>query len=114
MALPEFTKKMVEVKLARYCAEKIPDHARHQIRIAFKIRGNSVTLFEERPYYQDNSIWTSMPIANFRFDPNTTKWTLYCADRNSKWFLYMDIDSKENFDDLLSEVDRDPTGIFWG
>jgi len=58
MSLPEFTKKMVEAKLAKYCAEKIPDHARHQIRITFKIRGNSVTLFEERPYYQDNSIWT--------------------------------------------------------
>lgn len=41
-------------------------------------------------------------------------WTLYYADRNSKWHLYYEIEPSADFDDLLREVDEDPTGIFWG
>jgi hypothetical protein len=40
-------------------------------------------------------------------------WTLYYADRNSKWHRY-DIEPSADFDDLLREVDEDPTAIFWG
>jgi hypothetical protein len=55
-----------------------------------------------------------MPIAQFRFDPETGKWTLYYADRNSKWHEYTDIEATSHFDELLKGVDSDPTGIFFG
>jgi hypothetical protein len=64
--------------------------------------------------FRDPSVWTESPVAQFRFDEKTKKWDLYCRDRNSKWYLYSEIDSSANFDGLLKEVDRDPTGIFWG
>jgi hypothetical protein len=31
-----------------------------------------------------------------------------------RWHLYIDAESSPKLDDLLKEVDRDPTGIFWG
>jgi len=114
MPLPEFTRKLVETRLSIYCENRIPVTVRNKVRLAFKIRGNNVTLYETRPYFMDPSVWTESPIAQFRFDDETKRWNLYCCDRNSKWYLYSEIDSSANFDDLLKEVDRDPTGIFWG
>lgn len=114
MALPEFTKKLIEKKLRDYCAKKVPSHVKDQYRLDFKSRGNSVTLYEERPYFMDPSEWVDIVIAQFRYDSKTQKWTLYCADRNSKWHEYLDLDPTKNFDVLLDEVEDDPTGIFWG
>ena len=114
MPLPEFTRKLVETRLAAYCNNRIPVTVRNKVRLIFKIRGNKVTLFETRPYFMDPSVWTENPVAQFRFNDKTNKWDLYCCDRNSKWYPYMETVSSVNFDDLLKEVDSDPTGIFWG
>ena len=62
----------------------------------------------------DSSTWVGIPIAQFRFNPKNSKWTLYCADRNSRWHEYNDLDPDQEFETLLREVDADPTGIFWG
>ncbi len=114
MPLPEFTRKLVETRLSTYCANKIPVTIPDQVRLEFRIKGNNVTLYKTRTVFGDPSVWSESPVAQFRFDDETKKWNLYCCDRNSKWYLYSEIDSSANFDDFLKEVDRDPTGIFWG
>jgi hypothetical protein len=114
MPLPEFTRKLVETKLTGYCKQKIPLHVRNEIRLNFRVRGNEVTLFEERPAFKQPSEWVEISMAQFRFNPQDKKWSLYCADQNSRWHLYGLLPPSANFDDLLKEVDRDPTGIFFG
>ncbi len=114
MPLSEFTKKLVESLLLKYCENKIPVTTTDHVRLEFKIDGNNVTLYETRLVLRDPSVRSENPVAQFRFDEKIKKWDLYCCYRNSKWYLYREIDSSANFDDLLKEVDRDPTGIFWG
>jgi hypothetical protein len=114
MALPEFVKRRVEERLAAYCEQKVPRHLRNQVRLGYKIRGNSVTLFEERPAFGDSGQWVDIKVAQFRFDAAQGEWTLYCADRNSRWYDYFDSEPSKDFDRLLNEVEDDPTGIFWG
>ena len=114
MALPEFTKRMIESKLSSYCEQKVPLHIRDRVKLAFKIRGNSVKLFEQRPAYREKSKWVDVPVAQFRFNPSRSLWTLFCADRNSKWHEYLPAEPTKDFDVLLVEVDKDPTAIFWG
>jgi len=114
MALPEFTKQLVESKLSSYCERRVPPHIRDRVKLAFKIRGKSVTLFEQRPVYWEKSKWIDIPVAQFRFNPSRSLWTLYCADRNSKWHEYLLTEPTRDFDVLLIEVEKDPTGIFWG
>jgi len=53
-------------------------------------------------------------VAQFRFRPEDSNWLLYWADRNSRWHAYGDLEPSIDLDELLGEVDRDPTGIFWG
>ncbi len=114
MPLSEFTRKLVETKLTEYCERRIPIDIRDQVRLTFKIMRDKVTLIETRPYFRDPTVWTENPVAQFRLDKNTQKWTLYCMDRNSRWHLYDIIYPSADFDDMLKALDRDPTGIFWG
>jgi len=77
MPLSEFTKKLIETKLTEYCDRKIPIDVRDQVKLTYKIAGYKVNLVETRPYYRDPSIWTETPIAQFRFDRDTQKWSLF-------------------------------------
>ncbi len=114
MPLPEFTRKLAETKLSEYCDRKIAEDARDKVRLIHKIKGNKVTLLETRPFYCDPFTWTETPVAQFRFDLKTRKWLLYSIDRNSRWHLYDLVNPSADFQEMLRELDRDPTGIFWG
>ena len=114
MALPELTKKQIEKILGAYCRAKVPAGLHDSVRIGFKIQGNNVTLFEERPAFGKPELWVKIVVAQFRFKSQEKEWTLYCADRNSRWHTYSEVEPSKNFENLLKEVDEDPTGIFWG
>jgi hypothetical protein len=114
MPLSEFTKKLVEPKLTGYCERKIHIDISDQVNLTFKVMRDKVTLIDTRPYFKDPSIWTENPVAQFRFDDETKKWTLYCIDRNSRWHLYGLTKPSADFDDMLKALDEDRTGIFWG
>ena len=114
MALPEFTRKLVEGKLGAFYARKVPGHIRGEIQWLWTFRGNNVTLFESRPYFAKPDAWSKMPVAQFRFDPSGKTWTLYAADRNGRWRDYPGVAPTADFDDLLSDVEHDPLGIIWG
>ena len=114
MPLPKSIKKLVEAKLSQYCEARIPAHAKEQVRLGYKIRGNFVTLFEERPVFRQLDTWVAINVAQFRFNSQAQTWTLFWADRNSRWHEYYDTASAVDIADLLEEVDADLTGIFWG
>lgn len=88
MALPEFIKASVEKALTAYCSRKVPAHVSDRLKVNFRFRGNNVTLFESRPYFLDQSKWIDSVVAQFRYDPENGTWSLYCADRNSRWHAY--------------------------
>ncbi len=114
MALSEFEKAIVKKKLDPYCRRRVPPRARDEVRLKYSFRGDSVTLYEERPTFFDVSDWVKIPIAQFRFDSINRSWALYWPDRNSRWHEYDDIMPSDDLDTLLDEVEADPTGVFWG
>jgi hypothetical protein len=114
MPLARDLRDKVERRLSQYCEEHIPERVRHQLRLIYKVRGNHVTLIEQRPAMLDAEKWIDIVVAQFRLHPDDSKWMLYWADRNSRWHAYDDVGPSSDLEDLLREVDRDPTGIFWG
>ncbi len=82
------------------------------------IRGNAIAIVERRPLFFDldagTENWTSMRIAQLRFDAAPGAWTLHWADRNGRWHLYDDVDPSPDVGPILREIEDDPTGIFWG
>jgi hypothetical protein len=114
MALPPLVRQLVEAKLGSFCASRIPEHARHQVRLGFGIRGNSVTLYEERVTFFKPGEWVRIRVAQLRYAPEDRSWTLYWRDRNDRWHEYSDLDPTSDLTAVLAEIDADPTCIFWG
>ena len=114
MPLPSLTKQEIDSILGPYCTSKVtPDYQDHY-RVGFKYRGNSVTLFMEQQTFFEPKRWVDIVVAQFRYDGKSKLWTLYCADRNSRWHLYDLVEPSPNFNALLEVVDEDRFGIFWG
>jgi hypothetical protein len=114
MPLPEEIREMVERRLSEYCRVRVPEHLRGRVRVGYKIRGRYVTLFQERPDLLEPRRWVDIPVAQFRFQQDVGAWTLHWTDHTRRWHNYRDVEPTEKFEDLLLEVDRDPTGILWG
>ena len=99
-----------------YCSRKIPKALQDEIRILCRTRGNSITIFESRPPWNPElgPDWTETKVAQLRRDPEARTWSLFYPDRNGRWHPYPPASRKSTIPSLLTEVDLDPNGIFWG
>jgi hypothetical protein len=116
VALPELVALAAVRRLERFCESRVPEHARDAVRLEFVVRGNSITLVERRaPWHPDYGTGcSSLKIAQLRYDADARAWSLYCRDRNERWFPYTEARADSDVAPLLEAVDTDPTGIFWG
>jgi hypothetical protein len=114
MDLPGEIRSHAEELLRRFCEARVPAHAAEKVRLLFKVRGQTITLLEERPHFQKPLLWTLSAAAQFRYAKGTGLWTLYCRDRNRKWWRFTPEPPSRDLADLIRAVDRDDTHIFWG
>ncbi|WP_444543999.1 DUF3024 domain-containing protein [Paenibacillus abyssi] len=109
--LDPFTKKRIIKIMEDYVETRIPKHIRDKLKLSYSIRGNNVTLIEERPAFKSDQ-WVQLNIAQFRLDQN--KWKVYWQDSKNKWHFVDDIEPDEDFEKQLSVVDKDEREMFWG
>ena len=106
MALPDLDIARVE----RWCAARVPDHARHQVHVECKIAPRHLTIVERRtPWHADlGPELTSYPIARLRYNTADQTWTLYRRDRNLRFHIYDQLAPSNQVENLLNELDHDP------
>lgn len=99
-----------------YCEQHVPAHAVHQVRAELDVGRGAVTIMECRaPWRADcGPQWTRRGVARLRYTAKTGLWTLYWKDRNDRWHRYDLVEPAADVRLLVDEIDRDPTGIFWG
>ncbi|HET6876329.1 MAG TPA: DUF3024 domain-containing protein [Jatrophihabitans sp.] len=112
MALPELDVARVQ----HWCVERTPPEFRHQTVVECEVSARHLTIVDRRPPWSEDSgsEWMSMPLARLRYTAADGTWTLYWADRNSRFHLYDLVPPSRRVQDLLDEIERDPTNIFWG
>ncbi|MFA7278867.1 MAG: DUF3024 domain-containing protein [Sterolibacterium sp.] len=105
----------MDIKLGKYCEDKVPIHVRDQVRLTYLFMGNTVTLFEERPVYNQLDKRTKIPIAQFRLNVVDHLWRLYNASkkRHEGWMQHVNAQPTADFETLLMALDQDQTGAFW-
>jgi hypothetical protein len=96
-----------------YRDRRIPPRHRGTINLGWDFRGRTVTLVELRPRLMVPDEWVKSKIAQFRRDDEGL-WSLYCRDRSGRWHRYRPAPRSRDVEELLKQVDSDPTGIFWG
>ena len=94
----------------------LPESARDQIRYEIDVTDRTVTIVECRPPWNaaQDPDWTRLPVARLRYTKYLRHWSLYWSDRNSRFHECDLIEPTPDIEDLIAEVERDPTGIFWG
>ena len=94
----------------------MPPDISDQLRVEAVIAGNAVTIVERRPPLGEDfgPDWSSVGVARLRYSAKAGTWTLYSADSNGRWHQYEFLGPASDVHAVLREVDRDPTGIFWG
>lgn len=84
------------------------------LRYGYRLDGPSIIYFESRPDWTGGPEWVEHPIAKFRFTKRTGLWSLYCQLSDLKWHGYEPLPHAGSLAELVSEVEADPTCIFYG
>ncbi len=76
--------------------------------LAFRVRGNCVTLFEMYPARARHPRdWTRVPSARFRYDPQQQVWIAYRADAGGCWRACDGVQPSAGLASLLAKVYAD-------
>ncbi len=96
--------------------EAMPSEAADQVRIEMDVDPRAITILECRPPWDEpaNPEWIRHEIARLRYTESRSEWALYWRDRHSRFHLYDRIEPTPNVESLLTEIDADPTCVFWG
>lgn len=113
--LPERDIKTVQAWIDKRNA-RLPEHVRDQTRYEFDTSPHAVTIFDCRPPWKPElgPDWTRLIVAQLRFTVVGNLWSLYWRDSSEVFHPYFEFDVRPDVSDLLAEIDRDPTAIFWG
>jgi hypothetical protein len=81
MTLPELDVARVQ----RWCAARVPEPARHQVRVECQVAPRHLTIIERRaPWREDfGPEWTTFPIARLRYTAADKLWTPVLARSQS-------------------------------
>jgi hypothetical protein len=103
-------------RVQRWCRVRIPEHVRDKVRVEVDVAERHLTIVECRPPWREDfgPGWTRFPIARLRYVKASGLRSLYWRDRNLRFHEYGRVPATSSIEDLLAEVDRDPTAIFWG
>lgn len=103
-------------RVRRWCAARVPERARHHVRVEGQVAPQHLTIVERRPPWREDigPEWTASPVARPRDTVVDRSWTLYWRDRTLNVHLDDRISPKDRVEDLLGELEHDPTCLFWG
>jgi hypothetical protein len=112
VALPELDVARVK----RWCDLKVPDRMSDRVRVECETSQRHLTILETRPPLREPSDgeWTRTIVARLYYRSADRLWQLYWSDRNQRLHAYDMAAPSIRVNDLLAEIDADPTGIFWG
>ena len=120
---PVFTAKLSDLpetdvaRVRRWCRDRAPEHVRDEVRVEVDVADRHLTIVECRPPWRANrgAVWTRFPIVRLRYVKSTSVWSLYWRDRNLRFHAYdLLAPTEASVEELLAELDHDPTAIFWG
>ena len=94
----------------------VPVGIRDRIRYELDTGPHTIEIFECRPPWKPEfgPEWTRMLVALMRYTATTNTWSLYWRDSDEVLHVYDMVPPTPDVVELLDEIDRDPTAIFWG
>ena len=115
MALTEFQQKLIGSTVSAYIAKHgPPEEIWAEVKMDYRISGQSVEIFELRPLLMDKSKVLEHPIAKATLVKTTGKWKVFWHRADMKWHSYPPDTEVESIDAFLEVIEKDEHACFFG
>jgi len=115
MAFSEFETKEYE-RIVHGFVEKRrpPSNIRHELDLSFRIKNQSVEVFEIRPVWNNPYETLEIRVAKATFVRTQAVWRVFWQRADLKWHRYDPEPEVPRLEDFVALVDRDQYGCFFG
>ena len=115
MALSEFELKKCEKAISSFMDKhRPPAHIRNELDLGYRIKGQSVEIFEIRPMWRNPEEITEEAVAKATFVKRKNIWKVYWQRADLKWHRYDPDPEVGSIEEFLAVVDRDEYACFFG
>ncbi|MGX1753440.1 DUF3024 domain-containing protein [Sphingobacterium sp. NPDC055346] len=107
---------MIEVQLKSFVDAKRPkdEEVHKQLDFGYSWDGQTALLFEIRPQWNNPASILELPFAKLRFVKSSKLWKLYWMRGSGKWEAYEPKPEANNLQEMLTEINHDGYGYFFG
>ena len=115
MSLSEFEIKRIEKKVGEFIENKRPPaHLRNELDLGFKIKDQSIEIFEIRPLWNNPEKKIESPVAKATYVKKKNIWKVYWQRADLKWHSYEPKSEVKSIEQFVSLVEQDKHFCFWG
>jgi hypothetical protein len=116
MALSEFETKRCEKLISEYVDRcRPPAHIRPELDLGYRVKNQSVELFEIRPVWRGKSgDFMEHPVAKTTYVRTRGIWRIFWQRADLKWHAYEPDAEVKNLEDFIAVVEADEYGCFYG
>jgi hypothetical protein len=115
MTFSEFELRRCEKLVAEFIQKRRPPpHIRAEVDLAFRISGQSIEIFELRPYWMDKSRILEHPIAKATYNKSKLSWKVFWQRSDLKWHRYQPSPEVASVEEFLDVVQKDDHNCFFG
>jgi hypothetical protein len=90
------------------------EEIRDQIDITYKIDGQSILIYEIRPFWKDQHKKIESPAAKTTYIKSKNHWKIFWMRADLKWHSYGPIPAVKTLKEFIQIVEDDNYGCFWG
>lgn len=115
MAFSEFEIKKHGKALRAFIEKNRPAaHVRHQVDLSFRIKGQSIEIFEIRAMWNNPDEKIEAPVAKATYINTRKTWTIYWQRADLKWHRYAPDPEVQSLEAFLALVQDDKHACFFG
>ena len=107
----DIVKKIIKEYIEK---KRPPIELRKELDIGYTFEKNVLEIFEIRPQWNDNSKTLNIPITKVKYIKSKEIWKIYWKGGNENWKFYEPSGEINSIRDVLTEIDKDTHGCFWG
>ena len=115
MALSEFEQKKCEKIVRKYIEKhRPPAHMRNEVDLSFRVKGQSVEIFEIRPMWNNPDEKIEERVAKAIYVKSRNIWKVFWQRADLKWYRYDPEPEVKTVEGFLDVVERDEYACFFG
>jgi hypothetical protein len=115
MTFNELEQKRIDKTVGAFIDKRRPPpHIRPELDLGFRVKGQSVEIFEVRPDWRSPGEKMELPVAKATYVKTQRVWKVYWQRSDLKWHAYPPQPEVASLEDFLSLVDEDEHSCFFG